>query len=98
MMAPSQSYPPLSVSGHGQEEEIQAAQPRLVWQPRERKLDAQQLDASQLDEEPGLSRRPVRRTPGHRHLQYLVGAHALQWPLPRAGRVRQARRVRSGWI
>ena len=38
----------------------------------------------------------LRRPADHRHLQHLVGADAVQRPLPRAGRARQARRVGSG--
>ena len=70
--------------------EAQAAQPGLVRQSRQRRLPA-----SQLDQEPGLSGRHVRRPPGHRHLQYLERADAVQRALPRAGGVREARRLRS---
>ena len=47
----------------------------------------------QLDEKSGLAPRPVRGPAGHRHLQHLVGADALQRSLPRTRRVRQARRM-----
>ena len=46
-----------------------------------------------LDEEPGHPARPVRRPAGDRHLQHLVRADALQRPLPRPRRARQARRA-----
>ena len=44
----------------------------------------------------GLPARSVRWPAGHRHLQYLVRADALQRPLPRARRAREARRL-GGW-
>src|SRR5690606_32466178 len=50
----------------------------------------------QLAQGPGPAARPVRRPAGDRHLQHLVGADALQQLVPRAGRARQARRVRAG--
>ena len=50
-------------------------------------------DAPQLDEERGHAGRRFRRPPGHRHLQHLVGAHALQRAFSRAGGKRPARRA-----
>ena len=41
----------------------------------------------------GLPRRRVRRAAGHRHLQHLVGADALQRAFPRPRRAREARRL-----
>ena len=63
----------------------------LVRQARQRRLHPSQLDA-----QPGPARRRVRRPAGHRHLQHLVGADALQRALPRPRRARQARRLGSG--
>ena len=40
--------------------------------------------------------RPVRRPSGHRHLQHLLRAHALQQPLPHARRAGEDRRLRGG--
>ena len=48
-----------------------------------------------VDEEPGLSARPLRRAPGDRHLQHVVGGDALQRALPRARRAREGRRARG---
>ena len=41
------------------------------------------LHLPQLDEEPRRAAGPVRRPPGHRHLQHLSRAHAVQLALPR---------------
>ena len=46
------------------------------------------LHLPQLGEEPRRAARPVRRPPGDRHLQHLVGADALQLALPRPRRAR----------
>ena len=51
------------------------------------------LHPPQLDEEPGAAPRRLRRPPRHRHLQHLVGTDAVQRPLPRHCRARQARRL-----
>ena len=45
---------------------------------------------------PRAARGRLRRPAGHRHLQHLVGADAVQRALPRAGRARQARRLGGG--
>ena len=50
---------------------------------------------SQLDEGQGRPARPVRRAPGHRHLQHLQRAHALQLAFPHAGRAGEDRRLRG---
>ena len=68
-----------------------ASQHRLVRPSRPGRLFA-----SKLDEKPGLSRRPVRRPPGDRHLQHLVRAHALQRPSQGSRRAGEARRLRGG--
>ena len=49
----------------------------------------------QLDEA-RAARSRVRRAAGNWHLQYLVGIDPVQYPLPRLGRKRQARRPRGG--
>src|SRR5436190_18603819 len=49
-----------------------------------------------LGEEPRGAAGPVRRAPGDRDLQHLVGAHALQHALPHARRARPQRRARGG--
>src|SRR6185369_11803368 len=49
----------------------------------------------QLDEKPRAATRSVRWTAGNRHLQYLVGAYALQHPFPRSRRACEKRRARG---
>src|SRR5262249_22646773 len=74
-----------SEGGQGQD-----AQHGVVRQGRPRRLRP-----PRLDEESGPAGPPLRWPAGHRNLQHLVGADALQRPFPRAGGAGEARRLRG---
>src|SRR5690606_38512265 len=84
---------PLTGQGPRAHERLQ--QKALTQPPVVRPRGQAGLLLPQLAPGPGPAARHVRRPPGDRPLQYLVGTDALQQPLPRAGRARQARRVRG---
>ena len=71
--------------------DAQSAQRRVVRQGGQGRLPP-----SKLDEEPGPAPSPLRRPPGHRYLQHVVGAHAVQRALPDPGGAGQARSLREG--